>query len=98
MVQSWLETAGEYVFRQDTAPDLRRRALAAMRRIDMRYEMYSFRRGAALQLQRNGATVPQIRKFTGHASDLMCERYLEWGWNDKNEQEEMSALAMALWQ
>ena len=44
------------------------------------------------------ASVQQIRKFTGHASDLMCERYLEWGWNDKNEQEEMSELAMGLWE
>lgn len=98
IVQSWVETAGEFVFRQETSLDLRRRALAAMRRLDLRYEMYSFRRGAALQLQRNGASVPQIRKFTGHATDMMCERYLEWGWNDVNEQEEMSALAMALWQ
>ena len=93
----WANTKGKFLFPPTGVPQLRKRALVAMRWVDVAYVHYSFRRGGALHLQANGATVSEIRQFTGHASDAMCLRYLEWGWNNVAMAARPRELARSMW-
>ncbi len=86
-----------YLFRQSDGTGIRKRTLALIREIDVRYQLYSFRRGAAITLQRTGATINEIMSFTGHATAMMCSRYLEWGWWDVTLAKRYTTLAKKLW-
>lgn len=86
-----------YLFRQRECLSIRKRTLALIRRVDPKYQLYSFRRGAAITLQRTGAKIEEIMAFTGHASASMCSRYLEWGWWDVTLAKRYTTLAKQLW-
>ncbi len=96
-VQNALPRRRGYLFSQRRAPKIRARALLLMRQSDREYEQYSFRRGAAIAMHRSGVPVSTVRRFTGHASDDMTERYLEWGWYDLAQAQENAVSSMHLW-
>jgi integrase len=64
-----------------------KKALAHTRAYGQGFQLRSFRRGAAMTLARAGASIQTIMKFTGHASEAMCYRYLGWGWSMEPEKE-----------
>lgn len=97
MFTQWANTKGKFLFAPTMVPQLRKRALVAMRWVDAEYVHYSFRRGGALHLQAKGATIAEIRQFTGHASDAMCLRYLEWGWGNVAMAIRPRELAKTMW-
>ena len=86
-----------YLFRQRDGQGIRKRTIAIIRQVNARYQLYSFRRGAAITLQRTGAKIEEIMAFTGHATAMMCSRYLEWGWWDVTQAKHHSDLAKNLW-
>ena len=50
-----------------------------------------------MHLQAMGATVTEIRQFTGHTTDTMCLRYLEWGWANVAMASRPRELAATMW-
>ena len=97
LFNQFIATKEKFIFTPASVPNIRKRALEAMRRVDKDYVHYSFRRGGALHLQSMGATIAEIRQFTGHASDAMCLRYLEWGWNNVAMAVRPRELARSMW-
>ena len=95
--RTWASSRGYFLFDPAAVPKLMERALVAMRRVDPQYQHYSFRRGGAMHLQAMGASVAEIRQFTGHTTDAMCLRYLEWGWANVAMAKRPRELAATMW-
>lgn len=89
--------ADELVFKREQWNKIRKDTLKVIRTLDEGLSLYSFRRGAAITLQKDGgATKEQVRTFLGHADVQMTERYMNWGWYDTREAETNSRLAMTM--
>ena len=97
MFRVWVSSRDYFLFEPASVPKLRQRALVAMRRVHPEYQHYSFRRGGAMHLQAMGASVTEIRQFTGHTTDTMCLRYLEWGWANVAMASRPRELAATMW-
>lgn len=89
LVSGWIKM--KLPFRED----IQKLALKWLKTLNKEYELRSFRRGAAIHLSKNGATVEQIMKFTMHTSASTCRRYLSFGW-DETISKELSALGKTL--
>jgi integrase len=96
-VQNWLEQRKSlYLFNQHDST-LRKRVLQAIRVQVKDATLYSMRRGAALALMKGGATLTEVQNFLGHTSSETTERYLGWGWEDRNQASINAQRAKALW-
>lgn len=89
LVSGWL--CLNKLFRED----IQKIALKHLKILNKQYELRSFRRGAAIHLSKNGATVEQIMKFTMHTSATTCRRYLSFGW-DETISKELAKLGKSL--
>ena len=50
-----------------------------LREYDSEYELRSARRGALQEMARRGTSLAVLRSISGHRSDAMLLRYLDWG-------------------
>jgi integrase len=96
-VLAWITSRDDVLFPRPIRQKLRKRIMKELKNFDSKFTVHSIRKGAAIHLAEHGASLRKIRRFTQHATDAMCLRYLDWGWFDVNTQKKTKTTARNLW-
>ena len=94
LLQSFLKKSRYPVFSEDTM----KRAVSILREMVDKFDVRMVRRGSARTMAQAGATLEQIRVYTGHTTNEQLLRYLAWGRFLKVRHKAAAKVSRLLWE
>lgn len=97
LLATWIRNRGPYLFPEQCRERIHKQVTKTLRNINPKYTVHSIRKGAICHLTSHGASIDEVMKFTRHATEAMCLRYLAWGWYDHASHNQTSNISQGLW-